>query len=227
MKRTTPLNVAVFASGGGTNLQALLDHQAESSLWRVAVLVMNREAGAAERAEAARVPVRIIPTKDRDPAELAAETEQALDEFDVDVILLSGYLRLLPSAVVRRFKGRILNIHPALLPDFGGKGMYGMNVHRAVVASDAEVTGATVHFVTEEYDEGAILGQWQVELLPTDTPEDVAARVLRVEHKLYPLAVDHLCKALAAKRPVERMKDVRLDEPPDQIRITHPTEEVR
>jgi len=227
VKRTTPLNVAVFASGGGTNFQALLDHQADPALWRVAVLVMNREAGAASRAEAAEVPVRLIPTKDRDPGEVAAATEQVLDEFDVDVILLSGYLRLLPPSVVRRFEGRILNIHPALLPDFGGKGMYGMNVHRAVVASDVEVTGATVHFVTEEYDEGAILGQWQVELLPADTPEDVAARVLRVEHKLYPLAVDHLSQALAEKRPVQRMKDVRLDEPPDQARITNPKEEVR
>lgn len=227
MKRTTPLNVAVFASGGGTNFQALLDHQADPELWRVAVLVMNREAGAAERAEAAEVPVRLVPTRDRDPGEVATATEQVLNEFGVDVILLSGYLRLLPSTVVRRFEGRVLNVHPALLPDFGGKGMYGMNVHRAVVASDVEVTGATVHFVTEEYDEGAILGQWQVELLPADTPEDVAARVLRVEHQLYPRAVDHLCQALAAKRPVARMKDVRLDEPPDPIRTNHPKEEVR
>jgi len=227
VKRTTPLNVAVFASGGGTNFQALLDHPTEPALWRVAVLVMNREAGAGERAEAAEIPLRIIPTKDRDPGELTTETERVLDEFDVDVILLSGYLRLLPSTVVRRFEGRLLNVHPALLPDFGGKGMYGMNVHRAVVASDVEVTGATVHFVTEEYDEGGILGQWQVQLLPGDTPEDVAARVLRVEHQLYPLAVDHLCRALATKRPVQRMKDVRLDEPPDQIRTNNPTEEVR
>jgi formyltetrahydrofolate-dependent phosphoribosylglycinamide formyltransferase len=222
-----PLNIAVFVSGGGSNLQALLDHAAESDLWRVVVVIMNREAGAAQGAEAAGVPVRVVPTKDRDREEVTVDTRKVLDEFEINVILLAGYLRMLPAVVVKRFEGRILNVHPALLPDFGGQGMYGLHVHRAVVASDAEVTGATVHFVTEEYDEGAILGQWQVELLPGDTPEDVAARVLRVEHKLYPLAVDHLCQAVIDKRPVERMKDVRLNEPPDQPRPDQLSEEVR
>ena len=208
------MNVAVFASGGGTNFQALLDHQAGQDLWRVALLVMNREAGAKRRAEAAGVPVRVIPTKERDAGEVAAETLTVLEEHDIGVILLSGYLRLLPAEVVRRYRGRILNIHPALLPDFGGKGMYGMNVHRAVVEAGADTSGATVHFVSDEYDEGAILGQWQVEVLPSDTPEALAARVLRVEHRLYPRAVDHLCAALLAGRVPERMEDVRLDEPP-------------
>jgi phosphoribosylglycinamide formyltransferase-1 len=223
----TPLNIAVFASGGGTNFQALLDHQAESKLWRVAVLVMNRDAGAAKRAVAAGVPVRVIATKDRAPRDVSSETRRVLDECAVDVIVLSGYLRLLPPAVVDLYGGRILNIHPALLPDFGGKGMYGLNVHRAVVQSGVDVTGATVHFVTGEYDEGSILGQWQVHVETGDTPEDVGARVLRVEHRLYPKAVDHLCEALVAKRPVTRMKDVRLNEPPIESRSTKLTEEER
>ena len=209
-----PLNVAVFASGGGTNFQALLDHQAEQDLWRVSLLVMNREAGAKARAEAAGVAARVVPTKDRAPDEVSADTLKALAEHDVDVILLSGYLRLLPAEVVAKYRGRILNIHPALLPEFGGEGMYGMNVHRAVVESDVGTSGATAHFVSDQYDEGAILGQWHVEVRPDDTPEELAARVLRVEHQLYPKAVDHLCAALLNGHEPDRMADVRLDEPP-------------
>ena len=108
------LNVAVFASGGGTNFQALLDHQKKQGTWRISVLIMNREAGAAQRAEAAGVPVRFIPTKDRECKDVLRETLDALSEFDVNVLLLSGYLRKLQSEVVTRYEGRILNIHPAL-----------------------------------------------------------------------------------------------------------------
>jgi phosphoribosylaminoimidazolecarboxamide formyltransferase/IMP cyclohydrolase len=209
-----PLNVAVFASGGGSNFQALLDHQAPGAPWRIRVLVMNREAGAAARADAAGVPVRIIPTRDREPDEVAARTLDALEEFDVDVVLLSGYLRLLPSEVVSRYAGRILNIHPALLPAFGGQGMYGSRVHEAVLAAGARESGATVHFVSEVYDQGAILGQWRVPVRAGDTAPELAARVLRAEHRLYPSAVDHLCRALGAGDEPRRMKDVWLEEPP-------------
>lgn len=194
--------VAVFASGGGTNFQALLDHEPDEASWEVALLVMNRLAGAAERAEAAGVPVRVVSTQDRDARAVSNETLQLLDEFRIDVVLLAGYLRLLPAEVVRRFEGRILNIHPALLPEFGGPGMYGMNVHRAVVESGATESGATVHFVSEAYDEGGILDQARVPVLSGDTPEDLAARVLEIEHALYPRAVDRLCSMLTADRAV-------------------------
>lgn len=211
-----PLGVAVFASGSGTNFQALLDHQAAQELWRVHVLVMNRDAGARERAEEAGVPVRVVATKDREAGEIARETLDVLEAHDVDVILLSGYLRLLPAEVVSRYAGRILNIHPALLPAFGGRGMYGARVHEAVLASDATESGATVHFVTEQYDEGAVLARWRVPVLPDDTAETLAARVLRVEHRLYPRAVDHLCRALLAGEAPQRMTDVWIEEPPPQ-----------
>jgi phosphoribosylglycinamide formyltransferase-1 len=209
-----PFNVAVFASGGGSNFQSLLEHSADGELWRIALLVMNREDGAAERARAAGVPVHIVPTRDRADEDIARDTLAALAERDVDVVLLAGYLRRIPAEVIEGYRGRILNIHPALLPDFGGPGMYGMHVHRAVLDSEALVSGATVHFVNETYDDGTILGQWQVERLPGDTPEALAARVLAVEHRLYPKAVDHLCAALGERRTPERMPDVRLDEPP-------------
>lgn len=209
-----PLNVAVFASGGGTNFQALLDHQADGTApWRVVVLVCNREAGAMERARAAGVEAVVVPTKDRDAAEVSEDTLRVLEGHGVEVILLAGYLRLLPPEVVARYSGRILNIHPALLPDFGGKGMYGMNVHRAVLESGASETGATVHVVDEQYDRGAILAQARVPVLPGDAPEDLARRVLRVEHELYPEVVDHLCAAIAAGRSVEPMRDRESPEP--------------
>lgn len=219
--RRGPLNVAVFASGGGSNFKALLDHSAETDLWRIVLLVMNREAGAADRGRAAGVAVHIVPTRDRADEDVARDTLAALEKHHVDVVLLAGYLRRIPGEVIDSYRGRILNIHPALLPAFGGPGMYGMNVHRAVVDSDAAVSGATVHFVNETYDDGTILGQWQVERLPGDTPEKLAARVLAAEHRLYPAAVDHLCQAIIEGQTPERMPDLRLDElPPTQPR--HP-----
>jgi formyltetrahydrofolate-dependent phosphoribosylglycinamide formyltransferase len=198
---SSPLIAAVFASGGGSNFQSLLDHQATDPPWRIGLLVSDREdSGSLERAEAAGVPRRVIPTKGRSPEDVAGETMAALEECGVQVIFLAGYLKLLPPPVVHAFAGRIINIHPALLPSFGGKGMWGMNVHRAVIESGVRLSGATVHLVDEEYDRGRILAQWPVPVLPGDAPETLAARVLAAEHRLYPLAADHLCRALAEGR---------------------------
>jgi phosphoribosylglycinamide formyltransferase-1 len=208
-----PLPVAVFASGGGTNFQALLDHRPDPATWRIALLVSNREAGAVERARVAGVPAVVIPTKDRAQDEVARDTLDALARHGISVILLAGYLRLLPPDVVRRYSGRILNIHPALLPDFGGKGMFGMHVHRAVVESGVPVTGASVHFVDEEYDRGAVFAQASVPVHAGDTPEDVAARVLGVEHELYPRAVDHFCAAVRDGRAAEPLGLIQIEGP--------------
>jgi formyltetrahydrofolate-dependent phosphoribosylglycinamide formyltransferase len=188
---------AVFASGGGSNLQSLLDHARSDPSWRIRLVVADRpDIGALERAARAQVPSRVIRTKGRPPAEVASETLDALRAHDIDVVFLAGYLRLLPAEVVTAFRGRILNIHPALLPAFGGKGMYGIHVHRAVLASGARFSGPTVHLVDEEYDRGTILAQWPVPVLPADTPEALAARVLEVEHRIYPRVADHLCRCL-------------------------------
>jgi len=201
------LRVAVFASGGGTNFQALLDHQRPDGSWEIVLLITDRpQAGAIARAEAAGVPHAVVRTKDRDPADVSHETMGLLEAHAVDVILLSGYLKLLPAEVVARYRRRILNVHPALLPAFGGKGMYGMNVHRAVIEAGAPESGATVHFVDERYDEGPILGQRAIPVEAGWTPEELAARVLEVEHRLFPEAVDHLCEALAAGREPEPMQ---------------------
>ena len=191
------ISIAVFASGGGSNFQSLLDHESDDSPGRIKLLVSDRaDAGALERGRVSGVPSVVVPVKGRPLEEVGDETLAVLHEHGIEVILLAGYLRLIPPAVVRAFRRRILNIHPALLPSFGGKGMWGHHVHEAVLASGASFSGPTIHFVDEEYDTGSILAQWPVPVLGGDTPDTLAARVLAVEHLLYPLAAEHLCRAL-------------------------------
>ena len=182
--------IAVLASGGGTNLQAILDHLdalGGRRMGEVVVVASDRPgAGALERARVREIPRAIIQTRS-DPA--AQPLGDLLREHRVDMIALAGYLRLVPEQIVDAYRGRIVNVHPALLPAFGGAGMYGARVHQAVLDSGATVSGVTVHFVDTAYDRGPIIAQWPVPVLRGDTPESLAARVLQVEHVLYPLAV--------------------------------------
>jgi len=187
-----PSRIVVLASGGGSNLGALLEHfetpEAAAAGRVVCVGSDKANAGALERARARGIATQVID----DPRNgLALRT--MLLAHDVDVLVLAGYLKLVPSDVVRAWPGRILNVHPALLPAFGGTGMYGQRVHAAVVAAGARITGVTVHFVNEHYDRGAIIAQWPVPVYSTDQAADVAARVLRVEHRLLPRAVQAVC----------------------------------
>jgi formyltetrahydrofolate-dependent phosphoribosylglycinamide formyltransferase len=186
-----PVRVAVLASGGGTNLQALLDAFHDSPIAQITHVISNRPtAGALERARRAGVPTTVL--KDAaDPAELHAALA------DAQLVVLAGYLKLIHPSLVARFRGRMINIHPALLPDFGGPGMYGHHVHQAVLASGARESGATVHFVEEEFDRGAIIGQERVPVMPGDTPESLAARVLEAEHRLLPRVVQELAQQIA------------------------------
>jgi formyltetrahydrofolate-dependent phosphoribosylglycinamide formyltransferase len=180
-----PMRVAVAVSGRGSNLQALLDRLAGEASARVALVLSNRpDAGAIHRAQAEKIPAVVL----ADPSD-GAEWIRHLEAAGADLVVLAGYLKLVPPAVVARYRGRIINIHPALLPRFGGAGMYGSRVHAAVLASGAAESGATVHLVDEEYDRGQILGQATVPVLPGDTPDSLAARVLAVEHRLLPAAV--------------------------------------
>jgi formyltetrahydrofolate-dependent phosphoribosylglycinamide formyltransferase len=183
--------IAVLASGGGSNLQAILDHferLGEDRAGDVVVVASDRAgAGALERAAGRDIPRAVVATQARPER---AVLERVLDEFDVQLVVLAGYLRLVPPSVVARFQGRIINVHPALLPSFGGPGMYGDRIHRAVIDSGARVTGVTTHFVDEEYDRGRIIAQWPVPVFPDDDVAALAARVLRVEHILYPRVVN-------------------------------------
>lgn len=189
--------VAVFASGAGSTLRALLEAEMPSSPWRVELVIADRDtAGALEVARSAGRAARVIPVSGRNPDEVAAETLELLRSHGVEIVALAGYLRLLPAPLVASFSGRMLNVHPSLLPSFGGQGMYGAHVHRAVLASGARISGTTVHLVDEEYDRGAILAQWPVPVLPGDSPESLAARVQEVERALYPLVLHHVVRCL-------------------------------
>ena len=209
---TPRVPVAVFASGGGTNLQALLNHEMVSNAYRIALVLSNRaDAGALDRARAAGRDAVVVSSDGRSQQENGTEMLHDLEKRGVQVIALAGYLKLIPPAVVSRFRRRILNIHPALLPAFGGKGMYGRRVHEAVLAKGVELTGATVHYVAEEYDTGTIIAQGQVPILPGDDTDSVAARVLKVEHKLYPEVLDHICRAVAGDRDPGPFAPVQAD----------------
>jgi len=160
-------------------------------------VVSNRAtAGALERARQAGVPGAVL----HDPAD-TAELLALLD--DADLVVLAGYMKLVPAAVVARFRHRMINIHPALLPAFGGPGMYGHHVHEAVLASGATTSGATVHYADERYDRGPIIAQRAVPVLPGDTPETLAARVLAVEHELLPWVVLELARRGLPDRPIK------------------------
>ena len=184
--------IAVFVSGGGSNLAALLAHHdalGPAAAGEVVLVVSNRRAAAALERAAARGIATHVPAHAADGAALLA----VLGAHGVQVVVLAGYLALVPPEVVRAYAGRMLNVHPALLPAFGGPGMYGRHVHAAVLAAGARISGVTVHFVSEEYDRGAIVAQWPVPVFEEDTPERLAARVLRVEHALLPRVVELLC----------------------------------
>jgi phosphoribosylglycinamide formyltransferase-1 len=186
------LPVALLASGAGSNVAALLS-AAPRGGWEPVLLISDREeAGALQVAREAGVPTRVVPPGPGHPEALA----RGLGEVGARLVLLAGYLRLVPAQVVERWQDRILNVHPSLLPSFGGSGMYGRRVHEAVLASGARVSGATVHLVNEHFDEGRILAQWPVAVRPEDDPASLAHRVLQAEHGLYPLAVAQVVAGL-------------------------------
>lgn len=188
----TPTRIAVLASGGGTNLQAILDHFETLGARRrgeVVVVASDRAAaGALERARARRIAAEVVAAPGR-PSE-RADLADVLERHGTELVVLAGYLRHVPDGVVHRYAGRMVNVHPALLPAFGGPGMYGMRVHEAVLAAGVTVSGVTAHFVDEHYDRGTIIAQWPVPVLHGDDARSLAARVLRVEHLLYPRVVD-------------------------------------
>jgi phosphoribosylglycinamide formyltransferase 1 len=181
--------VAVLLSGGGSNLQAILDfNRGRGSLAasEVVLVASNRaSAGGIDRARAAGVSTEVFDATDDGSSLLAL-----LAAHEVDLVVLAGYLKRLPASVVKRYHRRIINVHPGLLPDFGGAGMYGSHVHAAVLASGNKTTGVTAHFVDDQFDRGPKIAEWRVPVQPGDTAETLAARVLAVEHVMYPRIID-------------------------------------
>jgi len=196
------MRLAVAISGRGSNLAALLAALPAGGPAEVVLVLSNRAAAGLDLARERRIPTLVLP----DPADGRAWLD-ALAAHRVELIVLAGYLKLVPSPTVQQYRGRIINVHPALLPAFGGPGMYGRRVHEAVLASGSAVSGATVHLVDEVYDRGAVLAQARVPVLPGDTPGTLAARVLEVEHRLLPAVV---LAAVAAGRPVPLPEPVEL-----------------
>lgn len=189
------LRLAIFVSGRGSNLKAILEHSELENLIKVVVVFSDKvECGAFEIARKYGIETKVIGKGDN---KISNENLlEVLRNYNLDLIVLAGYLKLVPVEVVSEFENRIINIHPALLPSFGGKGMYGMNVHTAVFNSSAKVSGATVHFVNTEYDKGMIIAQRCVDISDVKSPEEIAERVLKIEHQVLPEVI----KAFAERR---------------------------
>ena len=184
------MRVGVFVSGYGSNLQALLDAAAAGAPYEVAVVIANiADAPALDRARRAGGPAHVVDHRGRPRQDFEADLVQILREVHVDLVCLAGFMRILSPWFVAQFPGRILNIHPALLPAFGGPGMYGLRVHEAVLAAGATQSGCTIHLVDERVDGGPIVAQATVSVLAGDTPATLAARVAEAEHRLYPVVV--------------------------------------
>lgn len=182
-------NIIIFASGGGSNAQAIYRHFLDHATVNIALIVSNRpDAKVLQWAQKVGIPQYVIEDKDMRKEECVAH----LKSFDPDLLVLAGFLKKIPASWLDLWPDQIINIHPALLPGFGGQGMYGMNVHRAVKDAGLLESGMTIHRVNEHYDEGAILLQAKCVLLPEDEPEDIAQKVLRLEHFYYPKVIEFL-----------------------------------
>ena len=216
----TRLRVAVFASGHGSNFQALLDEATGPDRpFEIACCISEQsQAGVLERAVGQHVPTAVLhPRYFADEEAYGRTLLDTLDEHAANFIALAGFLKKIPVGVIQRFPRRIVNIHPALLPSFGGRGMYGRRVHEAVLEHGVHWTGATVHIVEEAYDTGPIVLQEPVPVFPSDTPDDLAARVLQVEHRIFPEAL----RLLAQDRVTFDGRRVRIEEPTPHQASSH------
>ena len=184
--------LVIFASGSGSNMQAIIDEiEAGGIHAEIVGLIVNKpDIKSIERAKKINVPVSII--TDKGNISYTSKLRKQLSAWSPDLIVLAGFLKKIPTTIIKEYKNKIINIHPALLPKFGGKGFYGMNVHKAVLESGDKESGCTVHFVNEEYDKGPIISQAKVPVHSSDTPGILAKRVLEAEHKLLPSVIKKL-----------------------------------
>lgn len=190
MKDSTQKHIAIFASGRGSNAQAIIDHFKDNAAIKVALIVTNNKAaGVIQIAKDNRIPFDIV-----SPSELKEEETMLdlLELYQIDMIVLAGFLLLVPAFLVKAYPNKIINIHPALLPKYGGKGMYGNKVHETVLANKENETGITIHYVNEQYDEGEYIAQFRCHVEPSDSVETIAAKVHVLEHKHYPEEIEKL-----------------------------------
>lgn len=193
--------IVVFASGGGTDFQSVIDANEREKFCEIVYLIASREnIGAIDRAKKHGINTAVFAKKDYPDLEnLYAQLKYLLNINRVDYIVLAGWLKIIPESFIKAFEDRIINIHPSLIPAFCGAGMYGLNVHRAVLEYGAKISGCTVHFVNEIPDGGAIIAQRAVAVEEGDTPESLQARILEVEHELLPYCVKKLCEGKIKK----------------------------
>jgi phosphoribosylglycinamide formyltransferase-1 len=188
-------NVAIFASGSGSNAQAIIEYLHQGTIARVScILSNNRAAYVLERAKARQIPVIVFT---RDDFYKSDRILVNLEKYSVDFIVLAGFLWLVPENLITRYPNRIINIHPALLPKYGGKGMYGMKVHKTVIEKGEPVSGISIHYVNEKYDDGSIIFQASCKVNANDTPETLAEKIHRLEHEHFPRVVEKLVKGLS------------------------------
>ncbi len=202
------LNIAVLVSGGGTNLQALIDAQTAGQIQNgiISLVISSRaDAFALERAQKAGIPTRVLLRKEfAQQADYDAALLALLKEFQIELVVLAGFMTIISEEVIRQYENKIINVHPALIPSFCGPGYYGLHVHEAALEKGVKVSGATVHFVNEVCDGGPIILQKAVDVFPDDTPETLQRRIMeQAEWKLLPRAVELFC---AGKIAVENGK---------------------
>jgi phosphoribosylglycinamide formyltransferase 1 len=182
------MNIAIFATGGGSNARKIIEHFKNHPSVRVALIVTNRaDAGVLDIAETHGIPSAIITKSMLNDASIILPT---LAAYEVEFVVLAGFLLLIPSYLTEKFDRRMVNIHPALLPKYGGKGMYGHHVHEAVKAAGEAESGMTIHFCNAHYDEGGVIFQARCPLSPEDSAEDIARKVLVLEHQFYPQIIE-------------------------------------
>ena len=187
-------NIAILASGAGSNAQKILEHFSDRMDISVRLIVSNKqEAGVLNIAKVASIDIFVVT---RDSFYSTTDLLVELDKRNIDFIVLAGFLWLIPPYLIQHYPDRIINIHPALLPKYGGKGMYGHFVHEAVHLAKDNHSGITIHYVNEKYDEGSIVFQERCEILPSDQPEDIAKKVQVLEHLYYPTVIDQLVSSL-------------------------------
>lgn len=188
-------NIAIFASGSGTNAENIIRYFFLNETVHVAVVVSNKpEAGVHERALKLHVPSF---TFSKDDFEKGSPILDILNKFNIDFIVLAGFLAKIPDLLLKKYPDRIVNIHPSLLPKFGGKGMYGLRVHEAVLAAGETESGITIHYINERYDEGKTISQERCPVMPEDTPEELASRVHALEYRYYPEVIQRLISRLS------------------------------
>lgn len=192
----TPIKkrIAVFASGSGSNAQKIMEHFKNDAFAEVTLILTNNpEAYVLQRADNFEIPTHIFNQKGFYQSN---EVINLLENLKIDLIVLAGFLWLVPQSLLSAFPNRIINIHPALLPNYGGKGMYGDHVHRAVLAADEKESGITIHFVNENFDEGEIIQQFRFKIEPNDQLENIRFKIQQLEHLYYPKVIENVLKKL-------------------------------